>query len=122
MKKYIVLGAFFYGAHLMASMQTRIEVKLPANESVIISYNRSKADFATVVFKSEKLKIEGSGYYCQKKGTQFLCVGDDDGGRFFINESQVRIDYLNLRYGSDEVFEYKGSEQFFNFSVLEENK
>ena len=121
MNKYIALVIFLYGPILLASMQTRIEVKLPGNELVVISYNRSQADFATVVFKSDKLEIEGSGYYCQKKAAHFLCVGDDDGGRFYINDSAVKIDYFNLRHGDDEVFEYKGSGQFYNFNVLEDN-
>lgn len=126
MKKYLLIAVLFYIPLVVARELTVIKIELPVNqlghESIVISYNRAQADFATMTFKSKGQEIEANGFYCQKKADEHFCVGDDDGGRFYINDSGVKIDYLNLRYGADEVLEFKGPKRFINFTVLDGNQ
>ncbi len=107
--KALVLLVFPF---LCLASERRIEVRLPANpvghERVIITYDDQKNSHAQVKIKGKAKEYDLSVFYCMKKSDHFLCVGDDDAGRFKIYKDSVEIDSININESGENFIEYKG--------------
>ena len=84
-----------------------IEVRLPPNqadqESLSISYNPIKNDFAALTLKTKSKSFVATGFYCQVKKKHILCSGNDDTGNFTIDSDSVKIDYLIFGLENEQV-------------------
>ena len=115
-----VAGGPLVGHAIAGEVRTQIEVRLPSNpgghESMIVDYNELKSDFAAVTLKTHGKLHRDTGFYCQKKARLTSCVGDDDSGRFTISKDGIRIEFLNLNVGGEQVLRYRGPARSLKFS------